>query len=139
MQVLIIGGGDGGVAREVVKHPAVEMVDLSEIDEVIFISILNNSQSDIAKRHLLVYSGSSNFSNAAGPFLTHPVFLNVFQLFIHETSLFAISWNSTSFTRRTFSIPRKSTVFSRAQKIMSTISRKSTENKMTKNMDFLRK
>lgn len=33
-QVLIIGGGDGGVLREVVKNPQVESVVLCEIDEV---------------------------------------------------------------------------------------------------------
>ncbi|ESO88834.1 hypothetical protein LOTGIDRAFT_218994 [Lottia gigantea] len=32
-QVLIIGGGDGGVAREVLKHPQVLTVDMCEIDE----------------------------------------------------------------------------------------------------------
>lgn len=32
--MLIIGGGDGGVAREVLKHPEVESVDMCEIDEV---------------------------------------------------------------------------------------------------------
>lgn len=32
-RVLIIGGGDGGVAREVVKHPLVESVVQCEIDE----------------------------------------------------------------------------------------------------------
>jgi spermidine synthase len=32
-QVLIVGGGDGGVAREVVKHPLVEEVHQVEIDE----------------------------------------------------------------------------------------------------------
>ncbi len=31
--VLIIGGGDGGTAREVMKHPSVKKVDLVEIDE----------------------------------------------------------------------------------------------------------
>lgn len=31
--VLVIGGGDGGVLREVVKHPSVESVTLCEIDE----------------------------------------------------------------------------------------------------------
>ena len=31
-RVLIVGGGDGGVAREVVKHPGVEKVDQVEID-----------------------------------------------------------------------------------------------------------
>lgn len=34
-QVLIIGGGDGGTAREVLKHPAVQNVDLAEIDETV--------------------------------------------------------------------------------------------------------
>lgn len=32
-RVLIIGGGDGGVIREVIKHPAVESIVLCEIDE----------------------------------------------------------------------------------------------------------
>lgn len=32
-QVLIVGGGDGGVAREVAKHPAVESIHQVEIDE----------------------------------------------------------------------------------------------------------
>lgn len=32
-QVLIVGGGDGGVARELVKHPLVESVVQCEIDE----------------------------------------------------------------------------------------------------------
>jgi len=34
-KVLIIGGGDGGVAREVVKHPLVKSVTQCEIDEVV--------------------------------------------------------------------------------------------------------
>lgn len=32
-RVLIIGGGDGGVAREVAKHPAVKHITQCEIDE----------------------------------------------------------------------------------------------------------
>jgi spermidine synthase len=32
-RVLVIGGGDGGVVREVLKHPEVESVHLCEIDE----------------------------------------------------------------------------------------------------------
>lgn len=31
----MIGGGDGGVLREVVKHPMVEHVDLCEIDRMV--------------------------------------------------------------------------------------------------------
>ncbi|CAF4157347.1 unnamed protein product [Rotaria sp. Silwood2] len=33
-RVLIIGGGDGGVLREVIKHPQVEEVVLCEIDQL---------------------------------------------------------------------------------------------------------
>ncbi|KAH9280993.1 Spermidine synthase [Echinococcus granulosus] len=34
-RVLIIGGGDGGVAREVIRHQCVEHVDLVEIDDMV--------------------------------------------------------------------------------------------------------
>ena len=33
-KVLVIGGGDGGVVREVLKHDVVEHVVLCDIDEV---------------------------------------------------------------------------------------------------------
>jgi spermidine synthase len=33
-KVLVIGGGDGGVLREVVKHETVEEATLCDIDEV---------------------------------------------------------------------------------------------------------
>ena len=33
-KVLVIGGGDGGVVREVLKHESVEQVVLCDIDEV---------------------------------------------------------------------------------------------------------
>lgn len=33
--VLIIGGGDGGAAREVLRHPSVRRVDLVEIDDMV--------------------------------------------------------------------------------------------------------
>ena len=34
MQVLVIGGGDGGILREVGKHQMVEEIHICEIDEV---------------------------------------------------------------------------------------------------------
>jgi len=34
LKVLIIGGGDGGIARELDRYPAVKEVVLCEIDEV---------------------------------------------------------------------------------------------------------
>ena len=33
--VLIIGGGDGGTAREILKHPSVELCKMVEIDEMV--------------------------------------------------------------------------------------------------------
>ena len=33
-QVLVIGAGDGGVIREIAKHPCVESIVQCEIDEV---------------------------------------------------------------------------------------------------------
>ncbi len=42
-KVLIIGGGDGGVAREVAKHPLVKEVTQCEIDEVGTFSIRYSS------------------------------------------------------------------------------------------------
>ena len=35
LQVLVIGGGDGGAIREALKHPEVEEVYICEIDGVI--------------------------------------------------------------------------------------------------------
>jgi len=40
-KVLVIGGGDGGVVREVLKHESVEEVVLCDIDEVITHRISN--------------------------------------------------------------------------------------------------
>jgi len=48
-RVLIIGGGDGGVVREVVKHPDVEEVIMCEIDEAVV---------DVSKRFLPFMSGA---------------------------------------------------------------------------------
>ena len=35
MQVLVVGGGDGGVLREVAKHDSVETIDICEIDQLV--------------------------------------------------------------------------------------------------------
>lgn len=43
LQVLIVGGGDGGVAREVAKHPDVESIDQVEIDAKVI---------EVSKKHL---------------------------------------------------------------------------------------
>ncbi|CAF0768179.1 unnamed protein product [Adineta steineri] len=47
-RVLIIGGGDGGVAREVIKHPQVEEVILCEIDQDV-IDVSKKFLPDMAK------------------------------------------------------------------------------------------
>ena len=35
IQVLVIGGGDGGVLREVARHSSVEQIDICEIDKMV--------------------------------------------------------------------------------------------------------
>lgn len=35
LQVLVIGGGDGGVLREVSRHASVEHIDMCEIDAMV--------------------------------------------------------------------------------------------------------
>jgi len=51
-KVLIIGGGDGGVAREVLKHSSVESVHMCEIDEMVI---------EVSKKYLP--DMSTSFSN----------------------------------------------------------------------------
>lgn len=41
-RVLVVGGGDGGVVREICRHPSVAAVDVAEIDGMVV---------DVAKRH----------------------------------------------------------------------------------------
>ncbi|MEM2721946.1 MAG: spermidine synthase, partial [Thermoplasmata archaeon] len=63
-EILIIGGGDGGLARECLKHK-VENVHLVEIDEMVvevskkYLPTLSNSFND--KRLNLVIDDGSNF------------------------------------------------------------------------------
>lgn len=35
VQVLVIGGGDGGVLREVSRHSSVEKIEICEIDKMV--------------------------------------------------------------------------------------------------------
>ena len=35
LQVLVIGGGDGGVLREISRHNSVESIDICEIDQLV--------------------------------------------------------------------------------------------------------
>ena len=45
-KVLVIGGGDGGVVREALKHYTVEEVVLCDIDEVRILSFLSSRKPD---------------------------------------------------------------------------------------------
>ena len=52
LQVLIIGGGDGGVLREVVKHPLVTSVVQCEIDEVcVYVCLQRCIISTVTQEH----------------------------------------------------------------------------------------
>ena len=46
-QVLVIGGGDGGVLREVSRHSSVEQIDICEIDKMV-VDVSNNTNLFLA-------------------------------------------------------------------------------------------
>jgi spermidine synthase len=50
-KVLVIGGGDGGTAREILKHDSVEGIDVCEIDEKVI---------EISKKHFPYLANSFN-------------------------------------------------------------------------------
>lgn len=60
-KVLVIGGGDGGVVREVLKHDMVKEVVLCDIDEV----SLANSNNELW--HLIYWLGSRSSVQAIPP------------------------------------------------------------------------
>lgn len=35
IQVLVVGGGDGGVLREIARHSSVKSIDICEIDQMV--------------------------------------------------------------------------------------------------------
>lgn len=47
LQVLVIGGGDGGVLREIARHGSVESIDICEIDQLV-IDVENSSMTYMA-------------------------------------------------------------------------------------------
>lgn len=62
-RVLIVGGGDGGVLREVLKHPSVERVDLCEIDQSVidlsrrYFPDISNGSFDNRRVHVTITDG----------------------------------------------------------------------------------
>lgn len=62
VQVLVVGGGDGGVLREISRHPSVERIDICEIDEMVInvsYHLLEVPIPTVIVRKMLVFSGSS--------------------------------------------------------------------------------
>lgn len=63
-RVLIIGGGDGGMAREVLKHKSVEHVTMVEIDEGVvefskqYLPMLSDGAFDDARLNLVINDGA---------------------------------------------------------------------------------
>lgn len=72
-EVLIIGGGDGGVAREVVKHPLVQHVTQVEIDDRVIAASKKylpfmSSGFNNAKLNLIVGDGFAYMDQQRGKF-----------------------------------------------------------------------
>lgn len=64
-RVLIVGGGDGGMAREVLKHPEVEHVTMVEIDRAVVdmsaehLPTLNAGAFEDSRFHLVITDGAA--------------------------------------------------------------------------------
>ena len=71
-RVLIIGGGDGGSAREVLRHPGVEQVDMVEIDEAVVRAskqfLPNVGDFDNPKLNVLYEDGIAFVKNVTKPY-----------------------------------------------------------------------
>jgi len=68
-KILIIGGGDGGVLREVLKHPTVEKAVLVEIDEEVikavkkYLSFIPQNAFDDPRAKILIEDGVKYVNN----------------------------------------------------------------------------
>lgn len=64
-RVLVIGGGDGGILREVLRHPSVEHVDFAELDADVvefsrqYLPDINHGAFDNEKVHVHITDGRS--------------------------------------------------------------------------------
>ncbi|HEY8417112.1 MAG TPA: polyamine aminopropyltransferase [Limnochordales bacterium] len=72
-RVLVIGGGDGGTVREVLKHPTVERVDLVEIDERVIALCRQylpelSAQLDDPRVHIVVADGLEYVKHVQGEY-----------------------------------------------------------------------
>ena len=77
-KVLIIGGGDGGVLREVLKHPSVESVHQCEIDELVSFSYnffpLQTNDSIYIIYVLMPYQGGGSIKSTLSGHTRHGIF-----------------------------------------------------------------
>lgn len=55
MQVLVVGGGDGGVLREISRHSSVEHIDICEIDQMV-IDVSDDSVKPFLHHNLPCFS-----------------------------------------------------------------------------------
>jgi spermidine synthase len=68
-KVLVVGGGDGGVLRECIKHPGVESVTLCELDEKVievsrkYLPGLNDGAYDHEKVKIVIEDGFKHLEN----------------------------------------------------------------------------
>ncbi|MEI7835142.1 MAG: polyamine aminopropyltransferase [Planctomycetota bacterium] len=73
-RVLIIGGGDGGVLREVLRHPGVEKAVQVEIDKVVidvsreFLPTINGGAFDDPRAEVIVDDGAKYMRECEEPF-----------------------------------------------------------------------
>ncbi len=73
-KVLIVGGGDGGVLREVLKHDSVEKVTLVEIDPLVIdfckehLASINNGAFDDMRTEVIIADGAEYLENTSNQY-----------------------------------------------------------------------
>ena len=94
--MLVVGGGDGGVLREVGKHPMVQEIHICEIDKVnkyLFLVWVRSSYFFVPFLPCLFH----NF--LFSPPVSHPMLANgLFSLFVYAKMFVILSVHSTEQT-----------------------------------------
>jgi len=63
-RVLVVGGGDGGCARQILKHSNVTKVTIVEIDEVIINEFKKSKTSEDPRLEIVIGDGREYVKNA---------------------------------------------------------------------------
>lgn len=61
VQVLVVGGGDGGVLREICRHSSIEHIDICEIDKMV-IDVSGDAMCSLCSYTLTIFLSLSTMA-----------------------------------------------------------------------------